>query len=330
MEIEQEKQKFRIFRLIGIFILCSLIIISAILFQLLTTPSNFPKLSFFTIKKGQSIDDVAVSLKNAGYIRSVTLFKTWTTVFDSGKLIFGTYYFESGTGIPNLTSRLSNGVFGVMPAKITIPEGSTVEDIASIFFKKTKNFNAPHFLSVTKKSEGYFFPSTYTVSPYITADEAVTLLKNSFNEQINKLKSTVGPDSKEMLSKRLNDVVVMASIIEKEAIDAESRRIISGILWKRLENGWPLQVDATLVYVTGKTSLELTKDDLNMTSPFNTYKNKGLPDSAISNPGYDSLLATLEPTKTDFWYYLSDKDNKMHYAKTLAEHGANRQKYLGK
>jgi UPF0755 protein len=121
----------------------------------------------------------------------------------------------------------------------------------------------------------------------------------------------------------------MASIIEEEARTEETRRTIAGILWKRLDNGWPLQVDAAFAFVNGKKkSSELTVEDLAIKSPYNTYANKGLPPTPISNPGLDAISATIRPIATKYYFYLSDDDGNMHYAVTNAEHEANKAKYL--
>ena len=120
----------------------------------------------------------------------------------------------------------------------------------------------------------------------------------------------------------------MASIIEREAITPEARRIVSGILWKRIKMGMPLQVDATFAYVNGKNTYELTAEDLHIDSKYNTYEYKGLPPGPICNPGLDSIIATIEPTATPYLYYLSEKNGTMHYAKTFEEHKMNKVKYM--
>ena len=127
------------------------------------------------------------------------------------------------------------------------------------------------------------------------------------------------------------EVLTLASLIEREAKHNEDRAIVAGILIKRGENDWPLQIDATVQYVLGRERNwwpQVTKRDLNTNSPYNTYKNKGLPPGPICNPGLASIKAVLYPKKTDFWFYLSDKTGKMHYARTNGEHNANIRKYL--
>jgi UPF0755 protein len=120
----------------------------------------------------------------------------------------------------------------------------------------------------------------------------------------------------------------MASIIEKEARTMEARQIIAGILWKRISIGMPLQVDVSFKYINGKVTEDLTLADLKIDSPYNSYLYKGLPPTPIANPGLDSIKATIKPIKTDYLYFLSDKNGGMHYAKDYAEHLHNKELYL--
>ena len=116
----------------------------------------------------------------------------------------------------------------------------------------------------------------------------------------------------------------MASILEKEARKLETRKVIAGILWKRIEIGMPLQVDAVFGYIHATSTYSPTFEDLEVDSPYNTYTNRGLPPGPIGNPGLESIRAALEPTKTPYLYYLTGKDGFMYYAKTFDQHVANR------
>ncbi len=122
--------------------------------------------------------------------------------------------------------------------------------------------------------------------------------------------------------------MTMASLLEEEAIREEDRRLISGVLWKRLEAGVALQVDAALTYVTGRASHELTGEDLKFDSAFNTYFYPGLPLGPISNPGLDAIEAALRPTASPYWFYLSDKEGNTYYSATFEEHKEKKFKYL--
>ena len=121
----------------------------------------------------------------------------------------------------------------------------------------------------------------------------------------------------------------MASLLEREVPLTYDRRVVAGILWKRIRLGMPLQVDAVFPYIIGKNSFNLTKSDLATDSPYNTYLYKGLPAGPIANPGLDAILAAVTPLPTSYLYYLSDKYGNLHYSATYEQHLANKHKYLG-
>ena len=170
--------------------------------------------------------------------------------------------------------------------------------------------------------EGFLFPDTYFFPKNISAEEAVKIILQNFNKKTDSVFRKTAAD------KEVYDILIMASILEKEARTAEDKKIIADILWRRLKEGRPLQVDASLQYITGRNTFELTKKDLKMDSPYNTYRYKNLPPAPISNPGIDSIEAAFEPEANPFWYYLSDKDGIIHYSKTFEEHKSKKEKYL--
>ena len=123
-------------------------------------------------------------------------------------------------------------------------------------------------------------------------------------------------------------VLILASILEREANSPESMKMVSGILQGRMEAGMPLQADASVEYILDKPLKELTADDLKIDSPYNTYTNRGLPPTPIGNPGLDAIRAVLDPTVTDYVYYITDTDGNFHYARTYNEHLDNVELYL--
>jgi UPF0755 protein len=182
--------------------------------------------------------------------------------------------------------------FPLAQVRITIPEGYTVKDIASRF-NRFKNFDKDIFSIITRDKEGYLFPDTYFLTGQETETEVVEKMENNFRNKVGDIKK---------------DILIMASLLEKEAKTSEDKKIISGILWKRLNTDMLLQVDASLDY--------------------DTYLYKGLPLAPICNPGLVSIQATLNPVDSPYWYYLSDKNSNIHYAKTFEEHKINKAKYL--
>jgi len=206
---------------------------------------------------------------------------------------------------------------------VTIPEGSTIYEVAKILNKNISNFNEALFLDLAKEKEGYLFPDTYFFLPNSSPEEIISIMTKNFESKTSSLLPTV-----EEFGKSLKDVVIMASIIEREVMTPEDRRMVSGILWKRIAIGMPLQVDAAFIYVNGTTTPGLALKDLKIDSPYNTYLYKGLPIGPIGNPGLDAIRATLEPKSSPNLYYLSDKEGVTHYARTFEEHKENKEKYL--
>ena len=149
------------------------------------------------------------------------------------------------------------------------------------------------------------------------------LLSNKYNEEIKLLETKISAQS---LS--LDEIIVLASIIEREANTPESKHLVSGILQNRLAEGMYLQVDASLEYVLDKPLSELTPEDLKIDSPYNTYLYKGLPPTPIGNPGLESIMAVLEPAQSDYFFYITDTDGEFYYAKNFEEHRKNVAKYL--
>jgi UPF0755 protein len=177
-------------------------------------------------------------------------------------------------------------------------------------------------LEILKIKEGYLFPETYNFAPFATLDGIFKKIDEEFVKRVSS-KYNLPADE-------LNKILTIASILEKEVPRPEDMKIVSGIIQNRLKKNMPLQMDSTLGYITGKASLELTREDLKLDSPYNTYKVKGLPSSPIGNPGDVAIEAAINPDKNDYIYFLSDKSGVNHYAKTYAEHLKNRRVYLNK
>jgi len=207
-------------------------------------------------------------------------------------------------------SRFTKGEFGFKPVKVTVAEGLTVKKIAELL-GDFENFDKKEFLEKTGKLEGYLFPDTYLFLPFAETEQIIGTMTDNFKKKAGD----VG-----------KDIVIMASLIEKEVPDSDDRKIVSGILWKRLKLGMALQVDAVFPYITGKQKVLL--DDLKIDSPYNTYLHKGLPPGPIANPGLDAIIAARNPQETSYLYYLSGNDGKTHFAKTFSEHLRNKEKYL--
>lgn len=324
---ERKGEIFYMFRTARFLLIVLFFIISGILFYyiLLSPPRLFPKEEIiFTIPEGKTLSWVAQLLKSKGFISSAAIFKMIVIALDGeGAVRHGEYVFDAPQSAWTIARRIVSADFGLTLVKITIPEGATVDEMADIFEKNLTKFNKEIFARIAKKDEGYLFPDTYLFLPNDGELKVYRTLRKTFDEKIVSIESDIAVSGKE-----LKDVVVMASLLEREARTTETRRVIAGILWKRLEIGMPLQVDAVFEYINGKNTFSLTLDDLKIDSPYNTYKYKGLPVGPIANPGMDSILAALHPVESPYFYYLSDKDGNIYYSRAFDEHLTKKARYL--
>jgi UPF0755 protein len=192
------------------------------------------------------------------------------------------------------------------------------------------SFDKAQFIRLAKPQEGFLFPDTYLIPQLMTPEAAVNLLRKTFDKRVDETVRAKIADK----GLSLNDAMILASIIEREARVPKDMQIVAGILENRLAAGIPLQVDCTLQYIRGYDAKEKTwwpvplSEDTKRKSPYNTYLNKGLPPAPIANPSMDAVNAVINPVSSDYLYYISDTKGGMHYAKTLEEHNQNVQTYL--
>lgn len=202
---------------------------------------------------------------------------------------------------------------------LTIPEGSTVMQIN----EKLKEEGVLVNEKLSEELEGYLFPDTYEFFIPSGVDVVAEKFRENFQLKAIRIISDLNTENE------ISDAIIMASLIEREVPDSRDRRIISGILWKRIEAGIPLQVDATICYRKEDPCLPITKEDKNRDSLYNTYLYLGLPPGPISNPGEDAIEASVNPEESAYWYYISDAgSNDTIFAETLDEHNQNVVKYL--
>lgn len=215
--------------------------------------------------------------------------------------------------LPEFAERRQRELASSREVAVTIPEGFSVRQIGETF-EKLGIFSKEDFVKTAQNEEGYLFPDTYRFYKTAKPEDIVKRMKDNFSKK-------VAPDVS-------RDVIILASLLEEEVKSTEDRKVVAGILLKRLKLGMGLNVDAALTYVLGKASNELTAEDLKYDSLYNTYKYRGLPPGPISNPGLDAISAALNPAPSPYFYYLTDKEGKTHYAATLEEHALNKRKYL--
>ncbi len=296
------------------------------------------------IERGTGVSGIAMKLENAGVIRSPKAFALYNRLHGTqGMLKAGSYSFTGEEGVVEIVRILAGG--SAQESKITVPEGFTVQDIDELVAKeglapegaiancaRTCDFSDAAFLPSASglatrggRLEGYLFPDTYFVNPaeFDAKDFLARLLKTFDERVVTGLKAELASSGRP-----LHDVVIMASIVEEEARGAEERAMVAGILWKRIEGGTGLYVDATTRYVLGKPTGALTAADLDVDSPYNTRKYRGLPPGPIASPSLESLRAAMDPAPSEYLYYLHDGNGQIHYARTNEEHNANKSRYL--
>ena len=292
-----------------------------------SAPRTFPAASSYDIKPGQTYTRTAYDLRDAGAIRSPFWFKTFVYVFSlaNRRTIAGDYALYAPQNVFVLAWRFSHGYFDTKPVKITLPEGISSFQMADIYAKYLPSFNAQNFLDTVKQKnlEGYLFPDTYFFLPDANEQDVIGIMHDNFDQKISALLPSI-----KAFGKSESDVLKMASILEDEASTDDSRKIIAGILWKRVALGMPLQVDSSFKYIDATTTTDLSAADLQPDSPYNSYTHRGLPPTPIGNPGLSAIEDAIEPILTPYLYFLSDNEGNMHYAATLAEQDANIAKYL--
>jgi len=305
--------------------LLALCILSAAVYGALFRPgASFPQNTIITIESGSSLRDVAHMLKEAGVVRSAFILRFYINVRgNERRIIAGDYLFKKPEGIPGIAKRITTGNFELEPVRITIPEGATITEIATLLGASLMSFPTEQFIAHAQGKEGMLFPDTYFFPPNVKPEDIIKKMEGTFRQKIATIQNDIS-----RFGRPLQEVIIMASMLEKEAHTFETRRMIAGILWERLHIGMPLQVDATFLYINGKKTYELSIDDLAMDSTYNTYKYSGLPEGPIGNPSLEALHAAVTPIPSEYLYYLADKEGTTHYAKTFEDHKRNKELYI--
>ena len=275
-------------------------------------PPSFPVSSYVRIVQGENVSEIAEDLKTRDMIRSKTVFRVLAKLYGDQNVIAGEYFFLNPQSVLTIVRRLVRGTFEVEPVKITVPEGTSVYGITEML-KEVPDFDAAAFYELAAAKEGRLFPDTYFIMPGEDPAVVLRMFEDNFKEQMSEPGVALAIAK---FGEPLEEVLVMASLLEKEANNSHDRRLIAGILWERIKNDMPLQVDAVFPYIIGKNSFTITKTELQTDSPYNTYTNKGLPPGAITNPGLEAILDAVTPVETDYVYYLSDRHGTMHYSST--------------
>jgi len=332
----------------GIIIVLSLSLITGYVGWQLVRPANRGVGNkAITILPGLSVEQISQQLESSGLIKSSFWFKIWLRfVNKETKIVSGYYSLPGNVNIINLTYLLTGGQKMNNEVEIRFVEGWTINQMADYletnniiksedFIKAVAEANSSKVIveqinSELLKSwpggslEGYLFPDTYRIYRNSSAsDIAVKMLQT--------LATKFSNEWQEILEKRglsIHQAITLASIVEKEVSNPDDQKKVADIFLKRLKANMALQADSTINFITGKSDSAVQAVDLNIDSPYNTYKYRGLPPGPISNPGLSAIRAVVFPMANDYWYFLTTPDAKVIYSRTYTEHKTAKAKYL--
>lgn len=290
-----------------------------------------PTTASVTVEEGDSIGDIADQLKEKGLIRYKYLFQLFAGVTGkTEKITAGSYELSTEMDYSALLNNIGSTSAYRETVTVTIPEGYTVEEVFQLMddkgvcdydslmdSAKTDQFNYDFLAGVkaegAERLEGYLFPDTYEFYKGTTAKSAISKMLYNFSTRFDeKMEAEM-----QLLGYSKNEIIIIASIIEKET-DGSDQRDIASVLYNRLENTWAsprgyLQVDSTIQYLLEERKETLTQADLDIDSPYNTYLYPGLPVGAICNPGLTAIEAALDPHDTNYYYFMLGNDGRTHF-----------------
>jgi len=303
------------------------------------------------IPMGSGITNISEKLEEAGIIKSATIFKYYAKFNNQSNFQAGNYTMTPAMTLDEILESLKTGKIYREPVfTITVPEGLTLEQIANIIGENT-SYSAEQFMkrvtdtefvqmmiadypnlitdevfneNIRYALEGYLYPATYSFfeeNPPL--DEIIKEMIGQMDTVVLELSDAIA--QREMT---VHEFLTFASLLEEEATASTDRETIASVFYNRIETGMPLQTDPTVLYALGEHKDRVLFSDLEVKNPYNTYVNKGLPPGPIAGAGKTSLEATLNPSDTEYLYFLADKNGVNHFAKTFDEHKANRAKYI--
>ncbi len=303
-------------------------VVGAVLHQLTPVSASEAELVRFVIPKGQALSVIGNRLAEEGLIRHPLAFR-FAVLKDglASKIQSGSFEVSPSMNTGEIARSFTQGSDDTW---ITIPEGWRVEEIAAYLAnQELESFDEQEFLSLAQDEEGILFPETYLVPREFTAAQIYELLTDTFATTITELEPEIQASGRD-----IDEILIMASIVEREARGYEQMRQVAGVLWNRYDIDMALQADATLQYIEGYDAQAqgwweppsvATKQS---SSPYNTYGQPGLPPRPIANPGADAIKATAVSADHDYLFYIHDTSGTIHYGTTLDEHNRNVQRYL--
>lgn len=290
----------------------------------------------FEIKEGLGVVEIVDNLKKEGFVKDKWLSIAYLKFKKMDKkLRAGVYLLNKNLSPAGNLDLIASGKTAMK--KITIIEGWTTRDIADYldsrgivkkddFLASVKNENwAYGFLEGSESLEGYLFPDTYYISYKADSKEIIKKMLDNFDKKLDqKMRDDILKQGRS-----IKEIVILASIVEREVFQEKDRKIVAGIFLKRISEGKSLEADSTISYITGKNNPQPSYSDTRTDSPYNTYLNKGFPPGPICNPSLSSLKAAVYPEGSSYLYYLNRQDTKETiFSKTYEEHLDNKKKYL--
>lgn len=316
-----------IFKIISFFLLTGVIMVLSLYWyatKLNEPTENFPVNQSVSISPGTGVKGITKLLAEKNVVQSDTLlYYVLVSLYDPTQIKASTYVFDEPLTTIQVAERLTQGDFDTDLIRFTHYEGERATHIAKRASQTLPKFDLAKFVAIAEPKEGRLFPETYFIPPTFNEEDLLSLMLETFAEKTASLTTKIASSS---LTE--NEILILASIIEREADTVESKKMVSSVLQNRLAIDMPLQADASIEYILDKPLSELTPEDLKTDTPYNTYLYKGLPPTPIGNPGLDAIMAVLEPAQTEYLFYITDDEGNFYYAKTYKEHLKNIQRYL--
>jgi UPF0755 protein len=318
------------------------------------TPAEPSGPTFVLLHPGYSTRRIAAELKEAGIIRSEEAFVLWHYVHRTRSLKAGEYLFDKSSNIIDIQKRLRRG--DIYFRTVVVPEGFTMFDIARAIeaaglgpagdFLKVAQSDTALIADIApgaRSLEGYLFPDTYEFSRMMTMQDMAAAMVKQFRQVAHQIglisdvaylrraklhvAAQITPDtSQEAGPNDVERTVIMASIVEKETAVAEERPLVASVYYNRLSKRIALDADPSIIYaelLAGTYQGALHHADMQFNSPYNTYRNAGLPPGPIGNPGRSALEAAMHPAQSDFYYFVADAQGHHRFARTMEEHNKN-------
>ncbi len=323
----------------GILISFIFLFILLLIFSWNLTPAQFGagETQVFKVTYGSSLKQITKSLKENGFIRNKLAYELYVRLSPKHRMAKAGYYkIGAGMSVPRIVWELTRGIPPTV--KVTIPEGLTILETADLLAKKGM-VNRDKFLTLAKDKhfvgeilgeyqfgdwpEGCLFPDTYNIELDNEPEKEI------LSKMLLRFKEVFENNFGDLSSAKLRQVIIIASMVEKEARKATERPVIAGIFYNRLKMGYPLQSCATVQYALGKRKERLYYKDLQINSPYNTYLHRGLPPGPIANPGLASIKAAVKPSKVNYLYFVAKPDGTHVFSKTYRQH-LNAQRKIGK